>query len=289
MPSRRFRPSSSARHHAPRLFAQILELGTFLGKGAPRPQHHRHREPHGGKVRNQGDLGRLPGGDGVITGHYLGPAGKRVRALERNLGHWNRDLLHQRRVDEVSEVEDARNAPWNGGVHRRVVVGDVVVDDLGAQSSQFRCHVSLEALEGRLRELALSGILDVARRASPSARRASSPNTGNDPRRNGRRRGERGPGGRRTHRSPERDGGRWARGPTALRVRSSSSARAGAIRPRLRSSSTARPRACAPPAERAIEDRRPRCARAPRSGNRGARPALPHWRPSAGARHPRCG
>ena len=97
----------------------------------------------------------------MVAGHDLGPPGERVRTLEGNVGDRHRELLNQRRVDQVSEIEDTRNAPWFGGVHRGVMVGDVVVDDLGAQSRQLRLHVSLEAIEGPFCVLAPGGIRDV--------------------------------------------------------------------------------------------------------------------------------
>ena len=97
----------------------------------------------------------------MVAGHDLGPPGKGVRTLEGYVGDRHRELLDQRRVDEISEIEDARNVPCFGGVHHRVVVGDVVVDDLGTQSRQLRLHLSLEALESPLCVLAPGGIRDV--------------------------------------------------------------------------------------------------------------------------------
>ena len=140
--------------HAPCLIPEILELEAHFGVGAPRPEHHGHRETGSGEIPDEGNLGGFPGSYAVVAGHDLRAAGDGIGALEGNLGDRDRNFLHQRRVNEVPEVEDAGDAPRLGRVYRRVVIGDVVVNDLGAQAGEFRRHAALETLEGPLRELA---------------------------------------------------------------------------------------------------------------------------------------
>jgi hypothetical protein len=120
------------------------------------------REPRGDQVEEQGQLFLAQRLDLVVAGHDLHRRRDGVGLVEDHLRQRHRDVVHERRVDHVSEIDDAGDT-LPARVDQCILGAHVVVDHLGAQAGQPGQHPGLEALEEAIREAAALRILDVER------------------------------------------------------------------------------------------------------------------------------